>query len=93
MVSAVADQASLTPESLAIEKEKIQRVRKIMAQSLTSREREVISLRFGFQDGFEKSFSEIGREMGLTRQRVCQVEKQALAKLGHVTEKWVAVNA
>ncbi len=93
LVSAVADQASLAPESLAIEKEKIQRVRKIMAQSLTSREREVISLRFGFQDGFEKSFSEIGREMGLTRQRVCQVEKQALAKLGHVTEKWVAVNA
>ena len=31
--------------------------------------------------------------MGLTRQRVCQVEKQALAKLEQVTEKWVAATA
>jgi RNA polymerase sigma factor (sigma-70 family) len=92
-VSAIADQASLPPESSAIEKEKIQWVRKMMAQSLTSREQEVISLRFGFRDGSEKSFSEVGREMGLTRQRVCQVEKQALAKLGRMTEKRVDVTA
>jgi RNA polymerase sigma factor (sigma-70 family) len=93
LVSAIADPASLAPESSAIEKEKIQRVRKMMAQSLTSREREVISLRFGFQDGSEKSFSEVGRVMGLTRQRVCQVEKQALAKLGQMSEKRAAVTA
>lgn len=93
LVSAIADQASLPPESLAIEKEKIQRVRAMMAQSLTSREQEVISLRFGFRDGSEKSFSEVGREMGLTRQRVCQIEKQALAKLGQMSEKRVAVTA
>ena len=93
VVSGIADQESLAPESLAIEKEKVQRIRKMMAQSLTSREREVISLRFGFRDGDGKSFSEVGREMGLTRQRVCQVEKQALAKLAQVTEKWVAVTA
>ena len=93
VVSAIADQASPAPDLLAIEKEKVQRVRKMIAQSLTSREREVISLRFGFHDGSARSFSEVGREMGLTRQRVCQVEKQALAKLGQVTEKWVAATA
>ena len=93
VVSAIADQASPAPDLLAIEKERVQRIRKMMAQSLTSREREVISLRFGFRDGSGKSFSEVGREMGLTRQRVCQVEKQALAKLEQVTEKWVAITS
>ncbi|MDB4370621.1 sigma-70 family RNA polymerase sigma factor [Mariniblastus sp.] len=93
VVSAIADQASLASDSLAIEKERVQRIRKMMAQSLTSREREVISLRFGFRDGSGKSFSEVGREMGLTRQRVCQVEKQALAKLEQVTEKWIAITS
>jgi len=93
VVSAIADQASPASDSLAIEKERAQRIRKMMAQSLTSREREVISLRFGFRDGSGKSFSEVGREMGLTRQRVCQVEKQALAKLEQVTEKWIAITS
>jgi RNA polymerase sigma factor (sigma-70 family) len=93
LISVLADAASVAPESMAIEKEKNQRVRKMLAQSLTSRERDVISLRFGFSDGNGRSFSEVGREMGLTRQRVCQVEKQALAKLEQVTEKWVAATA
>jgi RNA polymerase sigma factor (sigma-70 family) len=93
LISVLADTASVAPESLAIKKEKNQRVRKMLAQSLTSRERDVISLRFGFSDGNGRSFSEVGREMGLTRQRVCQVEKQALAKLEQVTEKWVAATA
>ena len=93
LISVLADTASVAPESMAIEKEKNQRVRKMLAQSLTSRERDVISLRFGFSDGNGRSFSEVGREMGLTRQRVCQVEKQALAKLEQVTEKWVAATA
>jgi RNA polymerase sigma factor (sigma-70 family) len=62
-------------------------VRGMMAQVLTRREHDVIRLRFGFDDGHDRSFAEVGREMGLTRQRVCQVEKRALAKLEKMTSK------
>ena len=59
----------------------------MMAQALTGPEHDVIRLRFGFDDGRDRSFAEVGREMGLTRQRVCQVEKRALAKLEKMTSK------
>lgn len=76
------------PPQLAEVHEREQFVRLIMNQSLTRREHDVISLRFGFNDGQHRSFAEVGRVMGLTRQRVCQVEKQALEKLGKVTSRF-----
>lgn len=48
---------------------------------LTPREREVISLRFGLEDGHARTLEEIGRMFGVTRERVRQIEGKALGKL------------
>ncbi len=76
-----------TPSDTIISQQQ-QAVRAVMTQALTPREREVIMLRFGFDDGKNRSFAEVGRQMGLTRQRVCQVEKHALAKLEKMSDRF-----
>ncbi|MEW5978088.1 MAG: sigma-70 family RNA polymerase sigma factor [Acidobacteriota bacterium] len=48
---------------------------------LTERERQVLTLRFGFLDGSEYTLEEIGRRFMLTRERIRQIEKDALRKL------------
>lgn len=48
---------------------------------LTDREKEIVSLRHGFKDGYEYSYSEIGEEVGLTKERCRQIENKALKKM------------
>jgi len=48
---------------------------------LTQREREILELRFGFRDGRSRTLEEVGRQLGLTRERIRQIEKGALQKL------------
>jgi RNA polymerase sigma factor (sigma-70 family) len=48
---------------------------------LTDKEREILTLRFGLEDDQPKTLREIGAIMGLSRERVRQIENQALAKL------------
>jgi RNA polymerase primary sigma factor len=50
-------------------------------QGLEQRERQIIELRFGLTDGRARSQSEIGVEVGLSRERVCQLEARVLAVL------------
>ncbi len=52
-----------------------------MLEELKPKEREVISLHFGLEDGKELSFAKIGRKLNLSRERVRQLEKRALAHL------------
>jgi RNA polymerase sigma factor (sigma-70 family) len=49
--------------------------------ALPERERQVLTLRFGLEDGEPKTLEEIGKRLGITRERVRQVEGQALARL------------
>ena len=49
--------------------------------SLTERERQVLQLRFGLLDGEPTTLKEVGRELGITRERARQIEAEALAKL------------
>ena len=49
--------------------------------SLDPRESRVLALRFGLVDGRPHTLDEIGRDVGLTRERIRQIEKEALAKL------------
>jgi RNA polymerase primary sigma factor len=52
-------------------------------ESLTPRERRVIELRFGLGDEYSRTLAEVGTELGLTKERIRQIEKEALAKLRH----------
>jgi RNA polymerase primary sigma factor len=51
--------------------------------SLAGRERRVLQLRFGLDDGRARTLEEVGREFGVTRERIRQIEAKALRKLRH----------
>ncbi len=51
--------------------------------SLSKREREVLEMRFGLEDGQGRTLEEVGREFGVTRERIRQIEAKALRKLRH----------
>jgi len=52
-------------------------------RSLTEREAAVVKMRFGLVDGQPRTLDEIGREFGLTRERIRQIESKTLSKLRH----------
>ena len=54
-------------------------------RGLSSREKQIIRMRFGFGDGSEHTLEEVGREFSFTRERVRQIEVRALQKLRHPT--------
>ncbi len=54
-------------------------------QELNDRERMVVRLRFGLEDGQIRTLEEVGREFGVTRERIRQIESKTLAKLRHPT--------
>jgi len=51
--------------------------------SLTGRERRVLQLRFGLEDGRSRTLEEVGRDFNVTRERIRQIEAKALRKLRH----------
>jgi RNA polymerase primary sigma factor len=54
-----------------------------MIDELAPREREVLRLRFGLEDGHPYTLEEVGRRFGVTRERIRQIEAKALRKLRH----------
>src|SRR6266536_1487226 len=52
-------------------------------QTLPARERRVLELRFGLTDGQPRTLKEVGREFGVTRERIRQIEAKTLSKLRH----------
>ena len=54
-------------------------------ESLTIRERKVLSLRFGLQDGYSRTLEEVGKQFNVTRERIRQIEAKALRKMRHPT--------
>ena len=67
--------------SFQLLKEQIQEV----LETLTDREARVLQLRFGLEDGRSRTLEEVGREFGVTRERIRQIEAKALRKLRHPT--------
>ncbi|WP_184079901.1 RNA polymerase sigma factor RpoD [Nocardiopsis mwathae] len=55
----------------------------VMLSGLSEREQRIIQLRFGLADGHPRTLEEVGREFGVTRERIRQIESKTLAKLRH----------
>jgi len=72
--------AETSPEDILM-REALQRDLQQLLADLTSRERDVIRMRFGLGDGQPYSLAEIGRALELSRERVRQIEAKALQKL------------
>jgi RNA polymerase primary sigma factor len=78
----IADQAILQPEeqsSASLLREELSKA----LESLTPRERRIIELRFGLDNEYGRTLEEVGTELGLSKERIRQIEKEALAKLRH----------
>jgi RNA polymerase sigma factor (sigma-70 family) len=76
------DPLSLDPDAAANAQFLREQVEDVLS-SLTSRERRVLQLRFGLEDGRSRTLEEVGREFGVTRERIRQIEAKALRKLRH----------
>ena len=70
----------MSPEDMLIRESLRRDLQQLMAD-LTTREQDVINMRFGLGDGTPYSLAEIGRALELSRERVRQIESKALQKL------------
>ncbi len=80
----IEDKAAEKPDEMtafSLLKEKIGDV----LQTLTEREQEVLTLRFGLVDGYPRTLEEVGRKFNVTRERIRQIEAKALRKMRHPT--------
>ena len=77
----LADTESASPEDLATTQTLKDEVQRVLESVLTPREQLVLQLRFGLGNGQAHPLEQVGRELGITRERVRQIEAGALAKL------------
>ena len=77
----LADTESASPEELATTQTLKDEVQRVLESVLTPREQLVLQLRFGLGNGQAHPLEQVGRELGITRERVRQIEAGALAKL------------
>jgi len=78
----IADRSARAPAQAADEAMLKDHVESALME-LNPRERQVLRMRFGLEDGRDRTLGEIGEELGVSRERVRQIESEALAKLRH----------
>jgi len=78
----IEDDSAIVPPDAASFSMLQEQLKKVL-DGLAERERKVITLRFGLEDGHPRTLEEVGREFGVTRERIRQIESKTLAKLRH----------
>jgi RNA polymerase primary sigma factor len=78
----IEDASAEAPADVATRRMLVRAVEEALAE-LSEREQEVVKMRFGLIDGQAKTLEEVGREFGVTRERIRQIEAKTLAKLRH----------
>jgi RNA polymerase primary sigma factor len=78
----VEDAGALAPAEAASHQLLREQMENVL-DSLSGRERRVLQLRFGLDDGRSRTLEEVGKEFGVTRERIRQIEAKALRKLRH----------
>ena len=78
----IADETALGPVDAASKQLLKEQLHEILT-SLSERERKVLEMRFGLNDGQGRTLEEVGYEFGVTRERIRQIEAKALRKLRH----------
>ena len=78
----IEDRGALAPAE-AVANQLLKEQVAAVLNSLTGRERRVLQLRFGMQNGRARTLEEVGKEFNITRERIRQIEVKALRKLRH----------
>jgi RNA polymerase primary sigma factor len=78
----IKDESNMSPEEYAIN-EVLKDIISDALDTLTEREKQVLKLRFGLEDGTCRTLEEVGNMFGVTRERIRQIEAKALRKLRH----------
>lgn len=77
----LSDEDAAAPDEESIQYQELTRMTKAFNAVLSERQRFVLTRRYGLEDGEFRTLSEVGKEMGLSRERVRQIEREALLRL------------
>ena len=78
----IEDLSADAPADMATKRMLTQAVEEALSE-LTEREQEIVRMRFGLDDGQARTLEDVGKEFGVTRERIRQIEAKTLAKLRH----------
>jgi RNA polymerase primary sigma factor len=82
----IQDQETVSPDEAASYQLLRERIVEVLSE-LSGRERDVLRMRFGLDDGYPRTLEEVGRHFQVTRERIRQIEAKAIKKLRHAKRR------